>query len=353
MIKAESLQYDFAIVRAATNNFCNKNKLGQGGFGAVYKGQLPNGRVVAVKRLSNYSRQRDSEFKNEILLMAKLQHRNLVKLLGFCLEGNERLLIFEFMPNGGLDQFIFDLVKRAQLNWEGHYKIIEGIARGVLYLHEDSQLKVIHRDLKASNILLDGDMNPKIADFGLARLFVVDGTHGTTSKIVGTYGYMAPEYVTQGRFSFKTDVFSFGVMILEIVSGQKNNSIGHEEDTLNLISIVWKNWTAGTPLNVVDPNLQKDSTSQITRCIHIGLLCVQENLLLRPTMGLVVAMLTGYPVNLPVPSQPAYLLIDSATQSNMSSSRALIIGTLKSHQSNIEMALASTNQVTISELHPR
>ncbi|GKV19265.1 hypothetical protein SLEP1_g29550 [Rubroshorea leprosula] len=353
MIKAESLQYDFATVRAATNNFSDKNKLGQGGFGAVYKGQLSKGQVVAVKRLSNDSRQGESEFKNEILLLAKLQHRNLVKLLGFCLEENERLLIFEFMPNGGLDRFIFDPIKRAQLNWEGRYKIIEGIARGLLYLHEDSCLKVIHRDLKASNILLDGDMNPKIADFGLARLFVVGEAHDTTSKIAGTYGYMAPEYVTHGRFSIKTDVFSFGVMILEIVSGQKNNSIGHEDDTLNLISIVWRNWTEGTPLNIVDPNLQEDSTSQITRCIHIGLLCVQEKLLQRPTMGLVVAMLGGYPVSLPVPSRPAFLFIHSATQSNMSSFQDPITGTLESNQSNNGMDLASTNQVTISELHPR
>ncbi|GLU23215.1 hypothetical protein SLE2022_392390 [Rubroshorea leprosula] len=353
MIKAESLQYDFATVRAATNNFSDKNKLGQGGFGAVYKGQLSKGQVVAVKRLSNDSRQGESEFKNEILLLAKLQHRNLVKLLGFCLEENERLLIFEFMPNGGLDRFIFDPIKRAQLNWEGRYKIIEGIARGLLYLHEDSRLKVIHRDLKASNILLDGDMNPKIADFGLARLFVVGEAHDTTSKIAGTYGYMAPEYVTHGRFSIKTDVFSFGVMILEIVSGQKNNSIGHEDDTLNLISIVWRNWTEGTPLNIVDPNLQEDSTSQITRCIHIGLLCVQEKLLQRPTMGLVVAMLGGYPVRVPVPSRPAFLFIHSATQSNMSSFQDPITGTLESNQSNDGMDLASTNQVTISELHPR
>ncbi|GKV41763.1 hypothetical protein SLEP1_g49255 [Rubroshorea leprosula] len=161
IIKVESLQYDFATVQEATNNFCDENKLGQGGFGAVYKGHLSSGQVVAVKRLSSGSGQGDKEFKNEVLLVAKLQHRNLVKLLGFCLEGKERLLIYEFVPNASLDHFIFDPIKNAQLDWEMRYKIIGGIARGLLYLHEDSHLRVVHRDLKPSNVLLDIEMNPK------------------------------------------------------------------------------------------------------------------------------------------------------------------------------------------------
>ncbi|GKV42306.1 hypothetical protein SLEP1_g49719 [Rubroshorea leprosula] len=187
MIEAESQQYDFATVRAATNNFNDENKLGQGGFGAVYRGRLPNEQDVAVKRLSSNSGQGDIEFKNEVLLVAKLQHRNLVRLLGFCLEGKERLLIYEFVPNASLDHFVFDPTKRAQLDWERRYKIIVGIARGLLYLHEDSHFRIIHRDLKARNILLDENMNAKIADFGMARLFVRDETQGQTSRIVGTY----------------------------------------------------------------------------------------------------------------------------------------------------------------------
>ncbi|XVE51191.1 hypothetical protein DITRI_Ditri02bG0019700 [Diplodiscus trichospermus] len=182
----ESLQFDFDSILIATNNFSDANKLGQGGFGAVYKGMLPNEKEIAVKRLSMGANQGELEFKNEVLLVAKLQHRNLVRLLGFCLEGSERLLIYEFVPNRSLDHFIFDPIKRVQLNWEIRYKIIRGIVRGLLYLHEDSRLRIIHRDLKASNILLDAEMNPKIADFGLARLFEQDETQGVTEKVAGT-----------------------------------------------------------------------------------------------------------------------------------------------------------------------
>ncbi|XP_061353854.1 cysteine-rich receptor-like protein kinase 10 isoform X8 [Gastrolobium bilobum] len=235
---SESLQFNFNTIRDATNDFSDSNKLGQGGFGAVYRGSLSDGQEIAVKRLSKDSGQGDLEFKNEVLLVAKLQHRNLVRLLGFCLEGKERLLVYEFVPNKSLDYFIFDQTKRAQLNWESRYKIIAGIARGILYLHEDSRLRIIHRDLKASNILLDGEMSPKISDFGMARLFIVDQTHGDTNRIVGTYGYMAPEYAMHGQFSVKSDVFSFGVLVLEIVSGQKNCSIGQGENIEDLLSLV-------------------------------------------------------------------------------------------------------------------
>ncbi|KAJ1376492.1 Serine/threonine-protein kinase, active site [Sesbania bispinosa] len=183
---AESLQFNFDTIRVATSDFSDSNKLGQGGFGAVYWGKLSNGQVIAVKRLSRNSNQGDVEFKNEVLLVAKLQHRNLVRLLGFSLERRERLLVYEFVPNKSLDYFIFEPTRKTQLNWEMRYKIIRGIARGLLYLHEDSRLRIIHRDLKASNILLDEEMNPKISDFGMARLFVVDQTQGNTNRIVGT-----------------------------------------------------------------------------------------------------------------------------------------------------------------------
>ncbi|GLT31000.1 hypothetical protein SLA2020_057680 [Shorea laevis] len=346
MIKAESLQYDLATVRAATKNFCEENKLGQGGFGAVYKGKLPNGQDVAVKRLSSASGQGDLEFKNEVLLVAKLQHRNLVRLLGFCLEGKERLLIYELVPNASLDNFIFDPIKSAKVDWGRRYKIIGGIARGLLYLHEDSQLRVIHRDLKPNNVLLDEEMDPKISDFGMARLFVVDDTHVTTNRVVGTYGYMAPEYIKHGHFSLKTDVFSFGVMILEIVSAQKNNSPCDEKNATNLISLAWKNWREGTALNIVDPNLRVGSAAQMMKCIHVGLLCVQENPLQRPTMGSIIVMLTSNSVVLPTPSHPAYLLQSTTVQSEMSSSH-------ESQQSNNGLALASVNDVSITELHPR
>ncbi|RZC86571.1 hypothetical protein C5167_029922 [Papaver somniferum] len=232
----ESLQFNFSTISAATNTFSEANKLGEGGFGPVYKGTLSNQQHIAVKRLSENSGQGDQEFKNEVTLVAKLQHRNLVKLVGFSLVGEEKLLIYEFMPNASLDKFIFDPIKCAQLNWERRYKIIKGVATGLVYLHEESRLKIVHRDLKASNILLDKDMNPKIADFGMARLFLLDQTQASTKRIVGTHGYMAPEYVMHGKFSVKSDVFSFGVLVLEILTGRRNNSFHKSEIARDLLS---------------------------------------------------------------------------------------------------------------------
>ncbi|KAK7391010.1 hypothetical protein VNO78_19288 [Psophocarpus tetragonolobus] len=304
----ETLQFNFDSIRIATNNFSETNMLGRGGFGPVYKGELANGQEVAVKRLSMNSGQGDVEFKNEVQLVAKLQHRNLVRLLGFSLERKERLLVYEFVPNKSLDYFIFDPFKRAHLNWERRYKIIGGIARGLLYLHEDSRLRIIHRDLKASNILLDAEMNPKISDFGMARLFQLDQTQGNTSRIVGTYGYMAPEYIRQGQFSVKSDVFSFGVLVLEIVSGQKNSGFQRGEHVEDLISFAWKNWREGTASNLIDTTLNTGSRNEMMRCIHIGLLCVQGNLNDRPTMASVALMLNSYSHTLPVPSEPAFFM---------------------------------------------
>ncbi|EPS66267.1 hypothetical protein M569_08510, partial [Genlisea aurea] len=220
----ESLLHDFDEIRASTDDFSDANVLGRGGFGSVYKGRLENGKEIAVKRLSQGSSQGESEFKNEVLLMARLQHRNLLKIVGFAMRGDEKLLIYEFLQNSSLDHFIFDPEKRSLLDWKRRWKIIQGIARGLLYLHEDSRLRIIHRDLKASNVLLDSMMNPKIADFGLAKLFPSDQTEGNTEKIVGTRGYMPPEYVYLGMLSVKIDVFSFGVLVLEIVTGKRNGS---------------------------------------------------------------------------------------------------------------------------------
>ncbi|KZV37156.1 hypothetical protein F511_15076 [Dorcoceras hygrometricum] len=306
---AESLQYDFSGIRAATDDFSVANKLGQGGFGIIYKGTLANGQDVAVKRLSRNSGQGEGEFKNEVLLVARLQHRNLVRLLGFSMEGKERLLVYEFVKNRSLDQFIFDPIKHIDLDWESRYKIIFGISKGLLYLHEESRLKIIHRDLKASNILLDEDMNPKIADFGMARLFAVDETQANTNKIVGTYGYMAPEYAMYGQFSVKSDVFSFGVLILEIISGQQNRSFQNGEDMEDLLSLAWKHWRQGKAADIIDPVLLRVGQStqhENLRCIHIGLLCVQDNPGDRPTMASVVVMLSSSIKSLPVPFEPTY-----------------------------------------------
>ncbi|KAL9317360.1 hypothetical protein ACSQ67_013877 [Phaseolus vulgaris] len=349
----ESLQFNFDTIRVATEDFSDSNKLGQGGFGIVYWGRLSNGLMIAVKRLSRDSGQGDTEFKNEVLLVVKLQHRNLVRLLGFCLEGRERLLVYEFVPNKSLDYFIFDPAMNAQLDWEKRYKIIRGIARGLLYLHEDSQLRIIHRDLKASNILLDQEMNPKIADFGMARLVLMDQTQANTSRIVGTYGYMAPEYAMHGQFSVKSDVFSFGVLILEIVSGQKNSGINNGENMEDLLSFAWRNWKEGKAINIVDPSLNNNSRNEMLRCIHIGLLCVQENLVDRPTMANIVLMLNSYSLSLPIPAEPAFYM-NSITRSlpEMQSWEYNSRGP-GSSEAIFKSVQESENEATISELYPR
>ncbi|KAL7170907.1 hypothetical protein ACSBR2_035713 [Camellia fascicularis] len=271
-------------MKDATDNFSDSNKLEQGGFGPVYKGTLPHGQEIAVKMLAKNSGQGEVEFENEVLLVAKLQHRNLVRILGFCMEGTERLLMYEFMPNGSLDHsylpFYVDPNKQAYLDWDTRYKIIGGVARGLIYLHEDSRLWIIHPDMKASNVLLDKNMNPKISDFRMARLFVLDETQGNTNKIVRTYGYIPPKYVMYGQFSIKSDVFSFGILVLEIISGQKNNYFQKAENAEDLLTYTWKNWKDGRASNVIDPTILKASSNcvqDIMRCIHIGLLCAQEN----------------------------------------------------------------------------
>ncbi|KZV39045.1 Cysteine-rich RLK 29 [Dorcoceras hygrometricum] len=356
---AETLQYDFREIKAATSDFSNANILGQGGFGTVYKGELSDGQEIAVKRLSVDSGQGDMEFKNEVLLVAKLQHRNLVRLLGFSMEGKERLLVYEFIQNTSLDRFIFDRDKHNYLDWDSRYKIIGGIARGLLYLHEESRLKIIHRDLKASNILLDGEMNPKIADFGMARLCIADETQGNTNRIVGTYGYMSPEYAMHGQFSVKSDAFSFGVLVLEIITGQRNSSFRNGENIEDLLSMAWKYWRQGTIENIIDPVLRASSGSlrDMLRCIHIGLLCVQDNLTDRPTMASVVLMLSSFTISLPVPSEPIFFTSGGYSLkraiSKTYSSKEFESTISSSRDKSDRSSLSSKNDMTFTEFHPR
>ncbi|KAH7675762.1 S-receptor-like serine/threonine-protein kinase protein [Dioscorea alata] len=233
--------FSFSRVADATENFSSANKLGEGGFGPVYKGQLAGGLEMAVKRLSKSSGQGLEEFKNEIILIAKLQHRNLVRLLGCCIQAGERILIYEYMPNKSLDYFLFEPTRGVVLDWTRRFNIIEGIAHGLLYLHKHSRLIIIHRDLKASNILLDDEWCPKISDFGLARIFSSNEMQANTIRVVGTFGYMSPEYASEGLYSIKSDVFSFGVLLLEIVSGKRNAGF-HRHGSCGLKGDGWSWW---------------------------------------------------------------------------------------------------------------
>ncbi|XP_071699885.1 G-type lectin S-receptor-like serine/threonine-protein kinase At1g61370 [Rutidosis leptorrhynchoides] len=299
--------YEFKQILTATENFSYKNKIGEGGFGAVYKTMLDVGKHVAVKRLSGDSGQGITEFKNEIMLISKLQHRNLVKLLGCCIEGKERILLYEFMINKSLDTFLFDSKKRWRLDWVTRFNIIKGIGRGLIYLHRDSCLRIVHRDLKCSNILLDEKMNPKISDFGLARTFQITHELANTHRIVGTYGYMSPEYAMGGVISEKADVFSYGVMLLEIMSGKKNTEFIHQEQVYPLAR-AWKSWKEGRGIEMIDQELIESSClSECLRCIHVGLLCIQDLPKDRPTMSEAVAMLIGE-TNLQQPKEPLFTL---------------------------------------------
>ncbi|XP_022139896.1 G-type lectin S-receptor-like serine/threonine-protein kinase At4g27290 isoform X2 [Momordica charantia] len=329
--------YDFTTIETATNYFSFSNKIGEGGFGPVYKGKLPCGQEIAVKRLAEGSGQGQSEFRNEVLLISQLQHRNLVKLLGFCIHKEETLLVYEYMPNKSLDHFLFDNERRSLLNWKKRVDIIIGVARGLLYLHRDSRLRIIHRDLKVSNILLDNEMNPKISDFGMARMFGEDQTMTKTQRIVGTFGYMSPEYVLDGCFSLKSDIFSFGVILLEIISGMKNRGFFHPDHQLNLLGHAWKLWDDGNALELMDAALEdRFQPSEALRCIQVGLLCVQQSPDERPSMWSVLSMLESENMVLSHPERPGFY------------TERMVLKTEK-----LSAEISTSNEVTVTLLHGR
>ncbi|CAL5336244.1 unnamed protein product [Camellia sinensis] len=281
-------------LKVATNNFDVANKIGEGGFGSVYQGRLPEGTIIAVKKLSSKSKQGNREFLNEIGMISALQHPHLVKLYGCCVEGNQLLLVYEYMENNSLAHALFGLKEcQLKLDWATRYRICIGIAKGLAYLHEESRFKIVHRDIKATNVLLDKNLNPKISDFGLAKLNEEDDTHIST-RIAGTYGYMAPEYAMRGYLTDKADVYSFGIVALEIVSGRNNTSNRRKEDSLYLLDWALELNEKGKLMELVDPKLGPDFIEkEVIVMINIALLCTNVTPTIRPTMSSVVSMLEG------------------------------------------------------------
>ncbi|XXG90303.1 hypothetical protein AAC387_Pa12g2107 [Persea americana] len=281
-------------LQAATNNFDAANKIGEGGFGPVYKGLLYDGTIIAVKQLSSKSKQGNREFVNEIGMISALQHPNLVKLYGCCSEGNQLLLVYEYMENNSLARALFGPEEQQlKLDWPTRQRICVGIARGLAYLHEESRLKIVHRDIKATNVLLDKDLIPKISDFGLAKLDEEENTHIST-RIAGTIGYMAPEYALRGYLTDKADVYSFGIVALEIVSGKSNTNYKQKVDGVYLLDWAYVLQERESQLELVDPKLGSEfNKEEAIGMINIALLCTSTSSPLRPTMSSVVSMLEG------------------------------------------------------------
>ncbi|KAL7588355.1 hypothetical protein Lser_V15G41142 [Lactuca serriola] len=308
-----SLNFKYSTIEKATGNWNDSNKLGQGGFGIVYKGVLPDGREIAVKRLFFNNKFRAADFYNEVNMISSVEHKNLVRLLGCSCSGPESFLVYEFLPNMSLDHFIFDAIKGKELNWEKRFEIIIGTTEGLVYLHENTKIRIIHRDIKAANILLDSRLRAKIADFGLARSFQQDMTHISTA-IAGTLGYMAPEYLAFGQLTEKADVYSYGVLLLEVVTGMQNNRSKDSEDSDSLVSIAWTHFQQGTVEEILDPNLMFNNTypkhsfkKEAVKVVHVGLLCTQEAPSLRPSISMALKMLVKDDEPLPTPSNPPFI----------------------------------------------
>lgn len=336
----------------ATQNFHDDKKLGEGGFGPVYKGTTDDGIEIAVKKMSLHSAQGRKEFLNEVKLVAKIQHRNLVRLLGYCAERSEMVLVYEYLANKSLDKILFYPNNRERLDWQKRYNIILGIARGLLYLHQDSLLRIIHRDIKASNILLDEKLNPKIADFGLAKHFPDDQSHVST-RLAGTFGYMAPEYAMQGQLSVKADVYSFGVLLLELITGRKNTDYSLSPDMQILLGWAWTSYERGDTVQMVDPAIiETCDKEQALRCIHVGLLCTQADPSLRPLISEATQMLSSDSGTLPNPTKPVFVSsITQVTSSASGSSHAS--GPATSASSLTPQAPASNTYASITVLGPR
>ncbi|KAF8038323.1 hypothetical protein BT93_B0993 [Corymbia citriodora subsp. variegata] len=338
-IATGALTFNYSELHNATNGFSLDNKLGQGGFGIVYKGILGDGRLVAVKKLSVTSDQGNNQFLAEISTISAVQHRNLVKLYGCCVHDDKQLLVYEFLENSSLDRALFGKTSLL-IDWGARYGICLGIARGLAYLHEESRVRIVHRDVKAGNILLDSNLHPKISDFGLAKLYNDQLTHIST-KIAGTIGYLAPEYAMRGHLTEKTDVFAFGVVALEIVGGKPN--CAYEEEA-SLLDRAWHLYENQRHVELVDPRLSEYEEEEVLRVIHVALLCTQMQPSLRPRMSSVVPMLLGRTNVIPVPSKPGYLTDDMFGSFVNMMSGTVTKGNLRNDDSSPDIILANTGE---------
>ncbi|XP_073158642.1 cold-responsive protein kinase 1-like [Henckelia pumila] len=301
--------FKYQTLRKVTKNFHQNNLLGRGGFGPVYLGKLEDGRSVAVKKLSvDKSQQGESEFLAEVKMITSIQHKNLVRLLGCCSDGDQRLLVYEYMKNGSLDNIIYGK-NDFFLSWKIRFQIILGIARGLQYLHEDAHVRIVHRDIKASNILLDEKFQPRIGDFGLARFFPEDQAYLST-KFAGTLGYTAPEYAIRGELSEKADIYSFGVLVLEIISCRKNTDLNLSSEMQYLPEYAWKLYERCMLHELIDSRLRNDDfvEKDVLQVIQVTFLCLQPEADSRPPMSEIVAMLTcKVELGATVPTRPAFL----------------------------------------------
>ncbi|XP_052196769.1 cysteine-rich receptor-like protein kinase 2 [Diospyros lotus] len=315
-------EYSYKDLKSATRNFSEENKLGGGGFGDVYKGVLRNGNVVAVKKLVISSARAKADFESEVRLISNVHHRNLIRLVGCCNKGPELLLVYDYMANGSLDEFLYG-EKRGVLTWKQRFGIIFGMARGLAYLHEQYHVCVIHRDIKSSNILLDDDFQAKIADFGLARLLPEDQTHVST-RFAGTLGYTSPEYAIHGQLSEKVDTYSFGVVVLEIVSGRRCTDVQEEPLTEYLLEQAWKLYDSDMHLKLVDSTLDPNEYREedVKKVIEIALMCTQSPVSLRPTMSEVVLLLSERSMEFRRPTKPTFIDNERRIRGDASTSTA-------------------------------
>lgn len=301
------VRFTIEDIRAATKNFSRENIVGTGGYGNVYKGDLADGSLVAVKRFKNCSPAGDPEFVHEIDVISSIRHRNLVGLRGFCvapgsLEGHQRILVCEFVPNWSLHDHLFDHRRsERRLNWPIRCQIAIGTARGLAYLHHEIQPAIIHRDIKASNILLDENFNARVADFGLAK-FSPEGVSHLSTRVAGTLGYVAPEYALYGQLTEKSDVYSFGVVLLELLSGRKALITNAQSHSLHITDWAWSLVRTGNTLEVIEQGMENPGTAEVMeRYVLIALICAHPQMFCRPSMDQVLKMMES---DLPVPHIP-------------------------------------------------